>query len=280
MGHHRYIETAVKPAAHPQRNLWLGLVIAAAVSACADMSSKSEQPKAIDADAPLATSAGKLATGQIEADEVGEAEAIKYRGTDQVIDIPEAPEPIRFLGDAVTLSFENAPLSEVTHAVLSDVLGVDYLVDGPIPGDVTLRTRTPIERDQLLSVLESLLKANNVFLIRGKDNRYIVSSSKGATQLVPRVVGQDEQAAGYATMVIPLQFISAGGMAEILKPLADETAFVRVDNGRNLLMLAGTQAQLAGWLDIIATFDVDMLEGMSVGLFPLQNSGVEELWTP
>ena len=277
MGHHRYIETAVKPAAHPQRNLWLGLVIAAAVSACADMSSKSEQPKAIDADAPLATSAGKLATGQIEADEVGEAEAIKYRGTDQVIDIPEAPEPIRFLGDAVTLSFENAPLSEVTHAVLSDVLGVDYLVDGPIPGDVTLRTRTPIERDQLLSVLESLLKANNVFLIRGKDNRYIVSSSKGATQLVPRVVGQDEQAAGYATMVIPLQFISAGGMAEILKPLADETAFVRVDNGRNLLMLAGTQAQLAGWLDIIATFDVDMLEGMSVGLFPLQNSGVEEL---
>ena len=33
-------------------------------------------------------------------------------------------------------------------------------------------------------------------------------------------------------------------------------------------MLAGTEAQLSGWLDIIATFDVDMLEGMSVGLFP------------
>jgi len=277
MGHHRDTETAVKPAAHPQRHLWLGLVIAAVLSACADMSSKSEQAKAIDAAAPLATSAEKLATGEVEADEVGEAEAIKYRGTDQMVDVPAAPEPIRFLGDAVTLSFENAPLSEVTHAVLSDVLGVDYLVDGPIPGDVTLRTRTPIERDQLLSVLESLLRANNVFLIRGKDNRYIVSSAKGATQLAPRVVSQDERVAGYSTMVIPLQFISAGGMAEILKPLADEKAFVRVDNGRNLLMLAGTQAQLAGWLDIIATFDVDMLEGMSVGLFPLQNSGVEEL---
>ena len=78
-------------------------------------------------------------------------------------------------------------------------------------------------------------------------------------------------------MVIPLQYISAGGMAEILKPLADEKAFVRVDNTRNLLMLAGTQAQLSGWLEIIGTFDVDMLEGMSVGLFPLQYSGVEEL---
>lgn len=255
----------------------LGLIFAVAVSACADMSSKPGEPKAIDADAPLAQSASSLATGEIEADEVAEAEAIKYRGTDQVVNLPAAPEPVRFVGDAVTLSFENAPLSEVTHAVLSDVLGVDYLVDGPIPGEVTLRTRTPIARDQLLSVLESLLKANDIFLIRGQDNRYIVSNSKTATQLVPRIVGRAEQVAGYATMVIPLQFISAGGMADILKPLADEKAFVRVDNGRNLLMLAGTQAQLSGWLDIVTTFDVDVLEGMSVGLFPLQYSGVEEL---
>ena len=67
------------------------------------------------------------------------------------------------------------------------------------------------------------------------------------------------------------------GMAEILKPMADEKALVRVDNTRNLLMLAGTKAQLTGWLEIIETFDVDKLEGMSVGLFPLQYSGVEEL---
>ena len=280
MGHPELNKAAVPWSGHLPRALrkvGLSVAVAAALSACADMSSKSQQPKAIDADAPLAKSASSLAKGGIEADEVGEAEAIKYRGTDQVIDMPPAPEPIRFVGDAVTLSFENAPLSEVTHAVLADVLGVDYLVDGPIPGDVTLRTRTPIERDKLLSVLESLLKANGVFLIRGNDNRYIVSSSNAASQLVPRIVSQDERAAGYSTMVIPLQFVSAGGMADILKPLADDKAFVRVDNGRNLLMLAGTQAQLSGWLDIIATFDVDMLEGMSVGLFPLQYSGVEEL---
>ena len=248
-----------------------------ALAACADMGAKSGGAKAIDANQPLANSANALAKGEIEADEVTEAEAIKYRGTDEVINLPPEEEPIRFVGDAVTLGFENAPLSEVTHAVLSDILGLDYLVDGPIPGEVTLRTRTPIERDQLLSVLESLLKANNVLLIRGRDNRYIVSSSQAATKLVPRVISADDRAAGYSTMVVPLQYISAGGMAEILKPLADDDAFVRVDNGRNLLMLAGTEAQLSGWLEIIGTFDVDMLDGMSVGLFPLQYSGVEEL---
>ena len=252
-------------------------MIVASLMGCADMGKKAPANKPIDADQPLSQSASSLAKGEIEPDEVVEAEAIKYRGNDQVVGLPPARDPISFVGDAVALSFENAPLSEVTHAILSDVLGIDYLVDGPIPGEVTLRTRTPIERDQLLSVLESLLKANNVLLIRGRDNRFIVSSSQAAAQLVPRVVSRDEQVAGYSTMVIPLQYISAGGMAEILKPLAEEKALVRVDNTRNLLMLAGTKAQLSGWLEIIETFDVDMLEGMSVGLFPLQYSGVEEL---
>ncbi|MDB3922925.1 type II secretion system secretin GspD [Luminiphilus sp.] len=253
------------------------LMIVASVMGCADMGKKAPANKPIDADQPLSQSASSLAKGEIEPDEVVDAQAIKYRGNDQVVGLPPARDPISFVGDAVALSFENAPLSEVTHAILSDVLGIDYLVDGPIPGEVTLRTRTPIERDQLLSVLESLLKANNVLLIRGRDNRFIVSSSQAAAQLVPRVVSRDEQVAGYSTMVIPLQYISAGGMAEILKPLAEEKALVRVDNTRNLLMLAGTKAQLSGWLEIIETFDVDMLEGMSVGLFPLQYSGVEEL---
>ena len=252
-------------------------MIVASVMGCADMGKKAPANKPIDADQPLSQSASSLAKGEIEPDEVVDAQAIKYRGNDQVVGLPPARDPISFVGDAVALSFENAPLSEVTHAILSDVLGIDYLVDGPIPGEVTLRTRTPIERDQLLSVLESLLKANNVLLIRGRDNRFIVSSSQAAAQLVPRVVSRDEQVAGYSTMVIPLQYISAGGMAEILKPLAEEKALVRVDNTRNLLMLAGTKAQLSGWLEIIETFDVDMLEGMSVGLFPLQYSGVEEL---
>jgi general secretion pathway protein D len=247
--------------------------------ACAPVSPKmqSDNSKPIDADQPLAQSASTLAADQLEADKVPDTQPITYRGNDKAFNPIENPEPLRFVGDAVTLSFENAPLGEVTHAVLSDVLGLDYLIDGPIPGEVTLRTRTPIPREQLLSVLESLLKANNVMLIRGQDNRYIVSSSQAATKLMPRVVSPDERAAGYSTMVIPLQYISAGGMTEILKPLADDKAFVRVDNSRNFLMLAGTQAQLAGWLEIINTFDVDMLEGMSVGLFPLQYSGVEEL---
>lgn len=220
----------------------------------------------------LAESAESLARQQ----QASRAEPVLYRGTGAQVSLPEPQEKVKFLGEDVSLNFEQAPLDEITHAVLGDILGLDYIVDRPLKGKVTLRTRTPIPRDELLVVLESLLKAHDALMIRGSDGRYLVTGAQQAMSLRPQVGGSADLAAGFSTMVIPLRYISATAMAKILEPLAEKSAFVLVDNTRNLLMLAGTRAQLGGWLQIITTFDVDMLAGMSVGLFPLENSTVLE----
>lgn len=228
--------------------------------------------------ATLSTSAEELARDQEEEEEPSK-EAVIYHGTDRHVKMPEKRGPVRFVGEDVSLNFEQAPLSEVTHAIMGDILQLDYVVDHPIKGEVTLRTRTPIPRDQLLGVLESLLKANDTIMIRSADGRYLVTGTGRGTRLSPSVSSSADQIAGYSTIIVPLQYISAANMAEILKPVADDSAFVRIDRSRNLLMLAGTRRQLDGWLDIVETFDVDQLKGMSVGLFPLENSSVEEVST-
>jgi len=232
------------------------------------------QEPLVDASAELSTSAADLAEAS------GTTAAIAptiYRGNDRPVRMPAKSEPVRFLGDDVSLNFEQAPLSEVVHAIVGDILGLDYVVDHPIKGQVTLRTRTPVPRDELMPVLESLLRANNALMIRGRDNRYLITGAQGGAKLSPSLASSDSLAPGYSTIVVPLQYIGATSMADILKPLADESAFVRVDNARGILMLAGTRQQLTGWLDIVATFDVDMLKGMSVGMFPLENSEVDEV---
>jgi general secretion pathway protein D len=229
----------------------------------------------VDASAELSTSAATLAASA--SSESPRGEPIIYRGSDRQVNIPAVAEPVRFLGEDVSLNFEQAPLSEVMHAIMGDILQLDYIVDHPINGQVTLRTRTPIPRDQLLGVLESLLMANNALMIRGADGRYLVTGSQRGSELSPGVSSANNAAAGFSTIIVPLRYISASNMSEILKPVASEKAFVRIDNSRNLLMLAGTREQLDGWLDMVATFDVDLLKGMSVGLFPLENSGVEEV---
>lgn len=205
------------------------------------------------------------------------SEPTLYRGTDEVIQRPKAREPVRFFGDDVTIDFEQAPLIEVVHAIMGDILELDYIVDHPIAGEVTLRTRSPVPRDQLLGILESLLQSNKALMVRDKEGRFFISSSAQLSKLRPSVAASTSGVVGYSTIIVPLQFISAKNMAEILQPVAEESAFVRVDSTRNLLMLAGTRAQLDGWQEIVTTFDVDLLKGMSVGIFPIENSSMEDV---
>jgi general secretion pathway protein D len=62
------------------------------------------------------------------------------------------------------------------------------------------------------------------------------------------------QVQGFSNVIVPLQHIGATEMAEILKPVATDRSFVRIDVKRNLLVLAGTQMQIEGWLDIVTDF--------------------------
>jgi general secretion pathway protein D len=245
-------------------------------SATSSAGSAAAKPR-VDASAPLSTSAADLAEAKAGEGESEGSEPTVYRGTNRQVKLPPVKEPIRFLGEDVTINFEQAPLSEVMHAIMGDILQLDYVVDQPIKGEVTLRTRTPIPRDELFTVLESLLKANNIVMIRGTDGRYLVTSMANGTRAAPGVDNPRNKGVGYSTIIVPLQYISASNMAEILEPVADPVAFVRVDNVRNLLMLAGTRAQLDGWLEMVETFDVDLLAGMSVGIFPLENSSADEV---
>ena len=200
-----------------------------------------------------------------------------FRGNDRQVKLPNVRPPIKLFGEAVALNFEQAPLVDVVHAILGDMLGLDYVIEHPIAGEVTLRTRTAVPRDQLLVILESLLRSNNAVMVRDASDRIFVSSSQDINRRLPQVANAKSLGAGYSTTIISLQYIGAAEMAEILKPMADESAFVRVDSTRNLLMMAGTRNQMEGWLDIVATFDVDMLKGMSVGIFPLENSSVSDI---
>ena len=131
-------------------------------------------------------------------------------------------------------------------------------------------------RDELFSTLESVLRNHDALLIKDPNGRYFVSGSRKAKMSLPGYVSAPGR--GYSNLIVPLQYISAGEMAEILAPVAPEDAFLRVDTRRNILILAGTQIQLEGWLDMISTFDVDQLEGMSIGVFPLINSSVDDVF--
>jgi general secretion pathway protein D len=96
--------------------------------------------------------------------------------------------------------------------------------------------------------------------------------------MIPSFKNPVGKGTGFSNVIVPLQYIGATEMAEILKPVATDRSFVRIDVKRNLLVLAGTQMQIEGWLDIVTTFDIDQLAGTSVGVFPIARGTVEDVF--
>lgn len=199
------------------------------------------------------------------------------RGNDRMVNLPASKTVRVAAGGAISLKFEQAPVTDFVHAILGDLLKVGYTIHQPIGGEVTIHTQAPVPPKEVMAILESVLSANGLGLARDAQGLYHVGRPDALRGLGTAPVNVKTLAAGQSMVVVPLQFIGAGEMAEILAPIVSPEALVRVDGVRNLLILAGSSAQIESWLDFVNIFDVDMLKGMSVGLFPLQYASVKEI---
>ena len=195
-------------------------------------------------------------------------------GTGRVINEKVAASPPPNLGSTgeATFNFEGESLHAVVKAILGDLLQQNYVIAPNVQGTVTLATPKPVSPAQALSLLEMVLGWNNARLI-WSDGRYNVVPADAAVKgnLSPRT-GSPANARGYEVRAVPLKYISATEMQKILEPYARDRAVVQVDSARNMIVLAGTRAELENYLRTVQIFDVDWLAGMSVGVFPLQSA--------
>jgi len=171
--------------------------------------------------------------------------------------------------EGVSLNFKDMDLQSFVKAVLGDVLGQNYVIDPAVSGKVTIHSVRPLPRDQLLGVMQELLSLNGAAMIH-EDGRYRILPAGKAAQAaqVPRV--RRLRDLGYGLQIVPLHYIGASEMAEILKPMLQAQGIIHTDTRRNLLILSGSGEQINNLLDTIAIFDVDWLAGKSVTLFPLK----------
>ena len=177
----------------------------------------------------------------------------------------------------ITLNFEGQGVQEVVHAILHELLQVNYIISPGVSGQVTFSTAKPVGRDQVMPILEMLLRWNGATLIWREGKYHVVPIGEAVRgNLVPRFDSAAE-AQGYEVMAVPLEYISPAKMAEILIPYAREDGIFNADNARGILFIAGTRYELNNYLQIVETFDVDWLAGMSVGMFALERIEVGEL---
>ena len=163
-----------------------------------------------------------------------------------------------------SLNFDEADLGEVAKVILSDILGQNYVLSPKVAGKVTLQTTEPLTKEELLPTLEMVLRMNNAALV--KDGRiYHIEPASEALYTSGIASGRS----GYQTRVIPVRNVAVQEIVDIIKPLVHEKTILNVDGARNILVVSGTADEIARVMDLVSTFDIDVLKGRSFGLFPL-----------
>jgi general secretion pathway protein D len=209
-------------------------------------------------------------------------EPVVQRGTGSFVAPPSPAVRASLITDAageITLNVVDAELREVVRLVLQDALGVNYVIDPAVGGRITVQTMRPLPADDLVAVLDAVLRMNGAALVRAGDLYQVVPIDQAITSGPVPDVGPVPDAGnpGFGVRVVPLRFVSATELAPVLAPFAPPGGAIQVDPVRNLLLLAGLPDQLSTLSNLVSMFDVDWLQGMSFGLFPLDHAPAAEL---
>lgn len=198
--------------------------------------------------------------------------ALIYPGTGRFINPQAAQQPatVPSADGEVRLNFEAADIRDVIKIVF-DTLQENYTIDPRVQGEVTVQTSRPLPRDMLIPTLEALLRANGAALIRTNDLYKVVPANEAITGNASPRLSNARIGPGYSVRIFPLRYISALEIQKILEPFAPEGGILLVDSSRNLIILAGTAEELDNLQETINIFDVNWLQGMSVGFYRLEN---------
>jgi general secretion pathway protein D len=207
----------------------------------------------------------------------GDMDARFIMGTGTFLNTKPATPPAPAGPEEASLNFEGLDVREVAKVILGDYLKQSYTVHPAVQGTVTFRTVRPISRKDLLPTLEMLLRQNNAAVVI-EEGVYKILPIQAVRGSVSPQLGQTSMPIppGFSVLVVPLQWVSAREMAKLLEPFAADNT-IRVDETRNLVVIAGNQREMRHLVDTIDLFDVNWLEGYSVGLFPIKSADVKTL---
>jgi general secretion pathway protein D len=215
--------------------------------------------------------------GALGEDEGAPVERVVQRGTGTFLSAPTRRPQAAIVTEAdggITLNVVDGELREVVRMVLEAALGANYVIDPTVGGRITIQTTRPLPAEDLVPVLDSVLRMNGAALVQTGDLFKVVPIDQALTagpmpELRPL---PNAGAPGFGVQVVPLQFVSATELGALLEPFTPPGGTIGVDARRNLLLLAGSGDQLAALRDLVSIFDVDRMRGMSFGLFPLENA--------
>lgn len=171
------------------------------------------------------------------------------------------------------LNFQGSDIKDVIRGILTDALQLNYTINGTLAGPVTVASATPVSRETLLKTLESSLSAFGYSMYKEGDGYRIGPNGLSGGQ----VDRGTAVTAGYGLSVVPLSFVPASTMLQLLSGFVAETDSLRISGSGNVIVVRGTAPHRAEVVQAIGAFDADFMADQSVSIFRLVQARPEAL---
>lgn len=182
-------------------------------------------------------------------------------------------------GDLV-FNFDNADLYEVIRT-MSDLLGINYIVDPNVRGRVTIHTAGKLKKSDLYSIFYQVLEANGLTAVKEGDLYKIGPLKDAPRSRIATRVGTDPADLGKGERVImqiiPLQFIDAAEMTKLLTPFISADGTIISHGESNTLLIVDRDVSIIKALELVKVFDIDMFRDIRHRFYTLEYLQAEEM---
>jgi len=159
----------------------------------------------------------------------------------------------------VSFDFNGADIGLVIKFV-SEISGIDFIVDPRVKGQVTVISPTRIPAKEVYQVLQSILEVQGFTIVPSGRMVKIVPSVEAKQKSIRTEVGKEikEISPGDAmvTQIIPLEYADANEVRAILTPLASRSQNMTIYPPTNTLIFTDTSSNIRRLLTIVKEIDV------------------------
>jgi general secretion pathway protein D len=193
-----------------------------------------------------------------------------------------ARPPVQQTG-AVSFNFDDADVYSLIQTIFGDVLRVNYLVDPRVKGRVTFRSVKPVAREDVLPLMEVILRLNGVGIVEDAGLYRIVPIGDLPKEPAPIGIGRNPeqvQVVGKALVhVVPIKYAVSTEMIRILTPFLSTNAVIVDVPKSNHIIIVDTDDNVKRLLQLIGIFDSDFLKHTKpqIYVYAVQNSKAKDV---
>jgi general secretion pathway protein D len=190
---------------------------------------------------------------------------------------PTASQPrARPAGQGVVFKFDNADLYEVIRT-FAEVLKISYVIDPRVKGTVNIHTSGAISNEDIHPIFLSILRMNGATIVKKESIYEIVPFSEG--KRLPVIPDEKKRSADdqFVIEIIKPNFIPITELDKVIKPFLSDEKEIILFPQNNMIIIADLASNVRKLRDIMGLLDIDIFSSMSIRIYPLFNSDVNDM---